>query len=163
MNNVAKSRAFLATPCSDTLVALADCQNVNLCKHSKAIAKFLSSLGDPAVLWAYHNWGDIKETLKRRVRHHGWQCAVADTDGKNALDDQSMHDFIRLCRSWVPNILVLITNDGDYAPLVNHALKLGCRVIVIGRRGCVNHRLSRLLPNDIYYVEDLYLRLDQAA
>lgn len=66
-----------------------------------------------------------------------------------------MADCRQLCASHPPSILVLATNDGDFAPLVKELLAQRIKVIVIGRRNDMSKQLRQLLPKGIVYIEDL--------
>ncbi len=146
----------LSGSCQKTVAVIADGQNINLWQHNEVILNFVSSLGDVALLWAYHHWRDIARAKEQQLWDQRWQCLDIVSKAKNALDRQAMEDFNRICPHLSPDILVLVTNDGDFAPFIRHHLQADRNVIVIGRSGDISHRLLRLLRSDIYFVEDLY-------
>ncbi len=160
-----RSKSSPVVSCVGTLAVLADGQNVNLHKHSQAILTFtFYYLGEPAILSAYYPFRQMKESRENYLREQGWNCPSVPTTGKNALDYQLIRDCKRLIHNRIPDTLVLVANDRDYVPLVKEALEAECRVIIIGRRNCVSHRLQPLVPlEDIYYVEDLPFWIDRAA
>jgi hypothetical protein len=143
--------------CQKTVAVIADGQNINLWQHNEVILSFVFSLGEVTLLWAYHHWRSISRPKEQKLWDQRWQCLDIVSKAKNALDRQAMDDFNRICPHLSPDILVLVTNDGGFAPFIRHHLQAGRKVIVIGRRGDMSHRLLKLLPNDIYFIEDLYL------
>ena len=156
MPNKTIDKTAQSTPLSPAVVALADGQNINIRRYSQPILDFISRLGKPAMMRVYYPFRKMKESRENQFRKQGWDCVSVSTTGKNALDNQLIREFKQLSDCWVPNILVLIANDRDYGPMVKATREAGCRVIIIGRRGCISRQLQRLVPpQDIYYVEDL--------
>lgn len=145
------------------LAVFADAQNVSLFKHSKAILKFLSIQGEMLCLHAYHDWRSIPKKKEEKLVFDKWRCIDVPVVAKNEVDRQLMEDVRHLCRFREPDILVLITNDGDFTQLVKDSIQSGRKVFIIGCRGKVSRRLLRLLPNDVYFVEDLDQPYPEAA
>ncbi|MEM1256528.1 MAG: NYN domain-containing protein [Cyanobacteria bacterium P01_H01_bin.21] len=137
------------------MAIFADGQNVDLSKYSQAIIHFAEQLGDVSILWAYHYWRKVKESAQQKLHTDGWQCLDIAGTIKNRIDDLLIKDYQQLCRSWQPDIIVLISGDKDFEYLVKAHLAQGRRVVVIGRRDHVSKRLKRWIPNDVYFVEDL--------
>lgn len=147
------SRTTLSSPC--TVAIFADGQNIDLSKYSQAIIHFAEQLGDVSILWAYNYWRKVKESAQQKLHADGWQCLDIAAIIKNRLDDLLIKDCRQLCRSWQPDVIVLISGDKDFECLVKTHLAQGRRVVVIGRRDHVSKRLQRWIPNDVYFVEDL--------
>ncbi|WP_035986832.1 NYN domain-containing protein [Leptolyngbya sp. KIOST-1] len=138
-----------------TVAVFADAQNVNLFKHSTAILDFVNSLGDVPCLYAYHHWRSVPLKKEQKLQSQSWRCVDIPTIAKNEVDKNLMKDFVELCRFREPDILVLITNDGDFEKMVRPYLKPGRQVIVIGYKSNMSQKLRRLLPKGILFVENL--------
>lgn len=147
-----------------TVAVFADGQNVNLFRHSLAILRFIDSLSEAPFLHVYNCWRSISHKKQRKLQSQCWRCIDVLGETKNDLDNCLIKDVSNLCRVWIPDVLVLVANDGDFAPMVRSYLKTGRKVIVIGNKGKVSKRLQNLLSaKDIYFVEDLYCDLSMAA
>jgi uncharacterized LabA/DUF88 family protein len=140
---------------AQTIAIFADCQNVGLIKYSEAILHFVQQLGEAAFLWAYHDWKKVRDTKQKRLQEQGWQCLNVISDAKNAVDKRLICDCQRLFQSWIPDIVVLISCDQDFVPLVDEVIRQGKQVIIIGRQNHVSHRLMKRAPNNVYFVENL--------
>ena len=138
-----------------TVAVAVDGQNVGLWKNSHAILSFAASLGTVSIQWVYHNCRKLKPCREARLQDQDWQFIDVATCTKNELDRRMMAALRKLCQSQPPDILVLVTNDKDFSPLIQEIHHQGIKVFVIGRRKDMSNRLKRLLPNDIVYVEDL--------
>lgn len=138
-----------------SVAVFADGQNVCLKKYGSVILEFVNSLGDVPFLYAYHNWRTISEKIEHRLQLQGWQCIDVAVKEKNELDNRLMSDFNRLSGHWMPDVLVLVTGDKDFLPLIKSCQKSGRRVIVIGRYNNVSQRLRKLNPEGVFFVEDL--------
>lgn len=142
--------------CNRPTVAVAvDGQNVGIRKNSNAILKFASNLGAVSIQWVYHNCRRLKPDYEARLQDQDWQFIDVAVSTKNELDRRMMTAIKKLCTSQPPDILILVTNDKDFSPLVEDVQKRGVKVIVIGRRSGMSKKLKRCLPNDIFYIEDL--------
>lgn len=137
------------------VAVFADGQNVCLKKYGSAILDFVNSLGDVPFLYAYHHWRTIPEKTEHRLQLQGWQCIDVAVKEKNELDKRLMGDFTRLSGHWMPDVVVLVTGDKDFLPLIKSCQKSGRRVIVIGRHDNVSRRLQKLNPEGVFFVEDL--------
>ncbi|MEB3288725.1 MAG: NYN domain-containing protein [Leptolyngbya sp.] len=138
-----------------TVVIAVDGQNVGLWKNSNAILKFASDLGTVSIQWVYHNCRNLRPSRESRLQDQDWQFVDVAVSAKNELDRRMMADIKKLCRSQPPDVLILVTNDKDFAPLVEDMQRQGVKVVVIGRRHGMSKKLKRCLPNDIVYIEDL--------
>jgi uncharacterized protein (TIGR00288 family) len=138
-----------------TVAVAVDGQNVGLLKNGNAILKFASGLGAVSVQWAYYDYRKLKPRHEARLQDQEWQCVDVAVCTKNELDHRMMMAVRKLCSCQPPDILVLVTNDKDFAPLVEYARSQGIKVFVIGRRNGMSKKLKRLLSNGIVYIEDL--------
>lgn len=138
-----------------TVAVAVDGQNVGIRKNSNAILKFASSLGAVSLQWIYHNCRSLKPDYEARLQDQDWQFVDVAVSTKNELDRRMVAAIQKLCMSQPPDILILVTNDKDFAPLVEDVQKRGVKVIVIGRRHGMSKKLKHCLPNNIVYIEDL--------
>ena len=146
-----------------TVAVFADAQNVSLFRYSCDILSFANSLGDAPCLYAYHHWRSISPKKECKLQAQNWRCVDIPATTKNALDKQLMNDFEDLRRFWEPDILLLITNDGDFASMVGDYLGSGRKIIIIGHKGKVSKKLKSLPSIEIYAVEDLHRQFFLAA
>ncbi|MBD1875338.1 NYN domain-containing protein [Nodosilinea sp. FACHB-131] len=146
-----------------TVAVFADGQNVCLKKYGSTIIDFVNSLGDIPFLYAYHHWRAIPKETEHKLQLQGWQCVDVAVKTRNELDNRLMSDFARLSIHWMPDILVLVTGDKDFSPLIRACQMSERRVIVIGRHNNVSQRLQKLNPKDIFFVEDLQKFSKEAA
>jgi uncharacterized LabA/DUF88 family protein len=141
---------------SQAVAVFADCQNVgSLFEYRQAVLTFVKQFGPVPLLWAYHYWREMKLLRELQLQSDGWQPIDVPIQDKNALDEQLIRDCHRLCRQPFIKVVVLITGDKDFAPLVKSLISQNKQVIVIGRRGHVSRKLSALVPHDTYAIEDL--------
>jgi uncharacterized LabA/DUF88 family protein len=56
--------------------------------------------------------------------------------------------------SWSPDIIILVSGDGDFAPLVGELQLHGKQVIVFGRRGGTSPKLI-WLADEFYFAQEL--------
>lgn len=138
-----------------TIAVFADCQNVGVIKYDRAILRFLKQWGEAPILWAYHDWKKVANAKQRKFQTSGWQCLNITAEAKNDLDNHLMTDCRRLFRYWLPDIAVLISCDRDFVPLVQEILAQGSQVMIIGRQNHVSRQLKSLVPQHIYFVENL--------
>lgn len=150
------SYQIVSTQRRRSIVAVAvDGQNVDLLKNSSAILQLASKFGTISIRWAYHDWRKWKLSNQKEIQSQGWQCLDVADRSKNGLDRCMMADCRKFCASHPPDVLVLVTNDGDFAPLTKELLAQGIKIIVIGRRNGMSEKLKLCLPNGIFYIEDL--------
>lgn len=149
----------LASQSSRASVAvLVDGQNVNVLKYNRDVLNFVANLGEPSLLWFFHHWSDVRPSKVKKVETDGWEIINVREKGKNALDYQAIKAFREHCEASVmPDILVLITCDKDFLPLVKDHLQAGREVFVIGRRNAISHRLLSWVGSNFYWVEELHL------
>lgn len=141
---------------SQAVAVFADCQNVgSLFVHRQAVLAFVEQFGSGTRLWAYEYWRKMKPRRKLQLQADGWQTLNVPTQTKNALDEQLIRDCRRLGGQPFVKVVVLILGDKDFADLAKWLISQHKRVIVIGRRSHISHKLRALVPNDVYEIEDL--------
>jgi hypothetical protein len=141
---------------SQAVAVFADCQNVgSLFVHRQAVLTFVEQFDPVPQLCAYHYWRGLKPRRELQLHHDGWLTIDVPIETKNALDEQLIRDCRRLGGRPSINIVVLILGDKDFADLAKWLISQHKRVIVIGRRNHISHKLRDLVPNDVYAIEDL--------
>ncbi|KYC35256.1 hypothetical protein WA1_08865 [Scytonema hofmannii PCC 7110] len=74
---------------------------------------------------------------------------------KNSADNQLVFDVLEdMSSSQPPDIVILISGDGDFAHLVVMLKKLGVEVIVLAQRGNVK-RILKEVAHEVHYVDEL--------
>lgn len=147
---------------SQAVAVFADCQNVgSLFKYRQAVLTFIGQFDTDPLLWAYNYWRSMNPLLEQQLQADEWQPIDVPLQTKNALDEQLIRDCRRLCRQPFIKVVVLITGDKDFAPLVKSLISQNKKVIIIGRRDHVSQKLSALVPHDTYAIEDLQRVLSQ--
>ncbi|PZV14877.1 MAG: hypothetical protein DCF21_12400 [Leptolyngbya sp.] len=140
----------------DTVAILVDGQNVDACKYSRDILNLAMGLGELSFSWFYHHWDRMKLYEMKRMKDDGWETINVLEAGKNALDYQAMNEIKQRCNiQGMPDILILVTCDKDFLPLVKDFLRAKRRVIIVGRRNAISHRLLSWVHHDFYWVEEL--------
>jgi hypothetical protein len=141
---------------AQTVAVFADCQNVgSLFDRRQAVLTFVEQFGSVPLLWAYNYWRKLKPRREFQLHQDGWQTIDVPAQTKNALDEQLIRDCRRLGGQPFVEVVVLISGDKDFAPLAQWLISKNKRVIVIGRRNHVSHKLRALAPNDVYEIENL--------
>lgn len=141
---------------SQAVVVFADCQNVgSLFDHRQAVLAFVEQFGSVPLLWAYDYWRKMKPRRELQLQADGWQTIDVPTQTKNALDEQLIRDCGRIGGQPFVEVVVLISGDKDFVPLVKWLISQNKQVIIIGRRNHVNQKLRILAPNATYMIEDL--------
>lgn len=74
---------------------------------------------------------------------------------KNSADNQLIADCLEDTNSHrVPDIVILVSGDGDYVKLVQHLQKLNLHVIIFAQVGNVKQRL-REVANEFHFTDNL--------
>jgi hypothetical protein len=145
-----------------TLV-VADCENVgNFRKYRHVVTRFVQQLSSKTWMQAYHHWRNVSGRKQKQFQALGWMCVDVASRAHNALDELLIQDCQHLVNCLLPQTVVLIAGDQDFAPLVRDLQRREIRVVVIGRRGQIHHKLRTLVPHDTYAIEDL-AHLDSQA
>ncbi|KAM3097734.1 NYN domain-containing protein [Phormidesmis sp. 146-35] len=104
---------------------------------------------------AYAYWRRENEQREEFLYKIGLECVNIPSRQKNSVDDQLIQD----CRSQALNnpqinVVILVSGDKDFAPLVRDLKAKGKWVIIIAQ-GNVSKKL-RELANEFYYVSELF-------
>jgi uncharacterized protein (TIGR00288 family) len=118
----------------DRVMLLIDADNVSLDIVEQAVSWVHQHYGGPHVRRAYC-------TAESAVRHQGAfkqlgiRPMVNLAAGKNSTDIALAVDAIDLAASERPDVMVIVSSDSDFAPLVARLREKGCRVVGIGQEG----------------------------
>ena len=137
----------------------ADGENCNLLKYSQDIIHFIiTQFATNPILLAYHYWSEIDSSKQEKMQEEGWLCIDIGKQCKNCLDNLLIKNCLKFCKDQMPEIdvIILITCDHDYAPLIKDLQQLDKQVIVIGRQNNINKKLEELAT--CYYLEELNSR-----
>lgn len=129
-----------------------DYQNVYLNEETVSLLYNLAnSLGKLLSIKVYYNPLDIKKFLE----FHNVTCIDFPCSLPNSLDYRIFSDIIKdICQSQSPDIIILVSGDGDFIDLVETLKRLGKHVIVVAQSGNVNAKLINS-ANEFYYLNDL--------
>ncbi|WP_368856666.1 NYN domain-containing protein [Chelativorans sp. ZYF759] len=116
----------------------------------------LVEYGDPFVRRLYLGsastiaaWANPIERHALEVRHQ-----LASFPGKNAVDMRMTIEAMDLMRAGRASVFVLVTNDGDFAPLAMRIRESGCDVIGYGCDGAA--AAFRRACTRFFYLENLH-------
>jgi hypothetical protein len=87
----------------------------------------------------------------------GFDCVDVPDSSKNSADYRLMADCLKLFApklSSVPNIIILVLGDWDFAGLISVLKALNKRVIVFAQRGSASLNLIKLIGHDNFYFVD---------
>lgn len=138
-----------------------DYQNVKLSvEKAKVLLGIANSKGILARKNIYYNShckdqvGVKKELYSLNLDYCDVPCPL-----KNSADNQLIADCLEDTNSpQSPDIVILVSGDGDYVKLVQHLQKLNLQVIIFAQVGNVKHKL-REVTNEFYFTDELFLPL----
>lgn len=116
------------------VILLVDADNVSSDVIEQAVERTLSEHGAVHVRRAYCN---AETALKQQAlfKRLSMRPMVNLSAGKNSTDIALAVDAIDLVIAERPDIVVLVSSDSDFAPLVIRLREKGCRVCGIGQQG----------------------------
>lgn len=116
------------------VMVLIDADNVSADVLERALAKVLAEHGAAHVRRAYCT-AEAAVTHQRVFKACGIRPIVNLSSGKNANDIALAVDAMDLAVSERPDVVVIVSSDSDFAPLVIRLREKGCRVEGIGQQG----------------------------
>ncbi len=118
----------------DRVMLLIDADNVSVDVMEQAVALLLEAHGALHVRRAY---GTAESVVKNQAVFKRLQVRpmVNLSAGKNSTDIAMAVDAMDLVLSERPDIVVIVSSDSDFAPLVGRLREKGCRVLGIGQDG----------------------------
>ena len=139
-----------------------DVQNVRISPEKiKLLNQWLNQKGDRLIQKAFAYWRKENEQLEKAIANEGCDSFNVPSPEKNAVDIKIMgvckHDIMseRSIR-----IVILITGDKDYQPLVKELQNLGIKVILIHGNN-VSQRLKEAV-DETYSINQLIASVNPA-
>lgn len=135
-----------------------DLQNVySIQKSAHFLLSFAHKQGDSVVPKVYYNSQCQNQAqAKEPLSNLGFDCRDVPCPLKNSADYKLIADCIKDIQSnRSPDIIILVSGDGDFCSLVYILQKLGKKVIIFAQRGNVKQELVELVQDDFYFVDQL--------
>jgi hypothetical protein len=134
-----------------------DLQNVySIQDIANLLLAFANSVGRLICKKVYYN-SQCKNQVsaKDALASIGLNCFDVPCPIKNSADNQLIADCIEdVDNNLSPDIVILVSGDGDFAKLVRTLQKLGKKVIIFAQRGNVKSRLKDL-ADEFHFVDEL--------
>ncbi len=132
-----------------------DFENVRIPHQAKCLIDFAQSRGNVVTKKVYSHWCRETWTSKCELDHYGFEQVDVLEEGKNSADWQLKYDCIKeLLSQLSPDIIILVSGDKGFAPLVGVLQDKRKRVIVFGRQGVTSRKLKKL-ANEFHFAEEL--------
>jgi hypothetical protein len=125
--------------------------------RAKLILDFAHSKGRVISKNVYYNsQREDQAAAKINITNLGFKCLDVPCPLKNSADNQLIADCIQDIASdnISPDIIILVSGDGDFVKLVHNLQKLGKTVIVLAQIGNIKQKLKEL-ANEFYFLEQL--------
>jgi uncharacterized protein (TIGR00288 family) len=116
------------------VMMLIDADNVSADVIDQAVDKVQAEYGAIHVRRAYCTAESAVQNLKL-FKAHSIRPIVNVSTGKNSTDIALAVDAIDLVIAERPDVVVVVSSDSDFAPLVIRLREKGCRVLGIGQEG----------------------------
>lgn len=116
------------------VMLLIDADNVSADVISQAVEKVLAEQGAIHVRRAYCTAESAQKNLAL-FKRHSIRPIVNLSAGKNSTDIALAVDALDLVLAERPQLVVIVSSDSDFAPLVIRLREKGCRVEGIGQQG----------------------------
>ena len=122
----------MSTPA--TVMLFIDADNVSTSVIDQAMTRVLAEQGAIHVRRA-HCTAETALKHQQFFKRHSIRPIVNLSTGKNATDIALAVDAIELVAAQPPAVVVIVSSDSDFAPLVIRLREKGCRVLGIGQLG----------------------------
>ena len=119
---------------SPTVMLFIDADNVSTSVIDQAMTRVLAEQGAIHVRRA-HCTAETALKHQQFFKRHSIRPIVNLSTGKNATDIALAVDAIELVAAQPPAVVVIVSSDSDFAPLVIRLREKGCRVLGIGQLG----------------------------
>jgi uncharacterized Zn ribbon protein len=130
-----------------------DWQNIRATgNHIAQVLNFAGSQGCIKTKLACAQWKKEPDCHGVVLHRLGFDCLHVP-DGRNNADQKLINHCRHLAETSTLQTVVLISNDGDFVPLIRELKLKGIRVIVIGTSHC-NKRLKKL-SHEYYCISTL--------
>ncbi|HAA28337.1 MAG TPA: NYN domain-containing protein [Cyanobacteria bacterium UBA8553] len=134
-----------------------DFQNVNsMQKQANLLLAFANSKGRLIDNKVYYNsLSKSQASAKNTLSCLGFNCFDVPCPLKNSADNQLIADGIKdVSKNPSPDIVILVSGDGDFADLVYILRTLGKKVIIVAQTGNVKQRLKEI-ADEFHFVDAL--------
>ncbi len=112
---------------------------------------------DQTAIIYYNSRNKDQTAIKNILESLGFDCVDVPDTSPNSADHRLMADCVQLFapqRSPIPNIIILVLGDWDYAGLISILLALGKKVIIFAQRGSASPKLIKLVGDDNFHFVD---------
>ncbi|MCC5599249.1 NYN domain-containing protein [Nostoc favosum] len=134
-----------------------DYQNAKLSpSQAKSLLDLAQSKGRVISTNVYYNsQRQDQAAVKDDLGNFGFNCVDVPCPLKNSADNQLIADCLEEIHSNMsPDIIMLISGDGDFIKLVHNLQKLGKQAIILAQIGNVKQKLKEL-ADEFYFLDDL--------
>lgn len=135
-----------------------DHQNVHLTPIlASQLLEFVKSQGHLMDVKVYYNSLDPAQvSAKDKLQSFGFKWIDVPCPLKNSADNRLMADWIDdIYSNRPPDIIILVSEDGDFVNSVRNLKDRGIKVIGFGKRGYVKQSLKELVGSDFHFVDEL--------
>lgn len=142
-----------------------DLQNVySMQEYADVLLAFANAKGRLISTKVYYNsLCKNQAAVKDALSHLGFNCCDVPCPLKNSADNQLIADGIDdVFSNPSPDIVILVSGDGDFAKWVCNLQKLDKKVIIFAQRGNVKQTLVELVKDDFHFVDELPKLLEKA-
>lgn len=161
MKNIHQSSNKQISQQKNSIAIFCDIQNVCSIKD-KDTARFLleyaKSKGRINYKKLYYNSQYPSQVIaKNNLEALGIDCVDVPDSSANSADNRLMADCVKLFapkRSPIPDIIILVLGDWDYAGLISILQAMGKKVIVFAQRGSASPKLNKLVGDDNFHFVD---------
>ncbi len=147
------------TPANELKLGVAiywDFENVRVPHQAKWLMDFAQSRGDVVTQKVYSHWRRETGISRCKLDRYGFERIDVLEEGKNSADLKLKSDCrAELLSNLSPDIIILVSGDGDFTSLVRELGFYGKKVIVVGRRGVTSDKLINR-ANEFHFAEELY-------
>jgi hypothetical protein len=139
-----------------TVCLYVDSQNVKLSQsEAQTLLRFVNAIGQLLRKNLYYNSQCHDQNSAKKVWEScGLICIDVPCRLKNSADNQLFVDCIDDNSKLSPNLVVIVSGDGDFLSLVDTLQKLNKTVIVIARKGNVKQKLIENADR-FYFIDEL--------
>lgn len=133
-----------------------DYQNARLSlQQGKLLLEFANAVGRFGCKNVYHNSNCQNQNNACKLDSIGFKCLDVPCPLKNSADNQLIADCIKdVNNNLSPDIVILVSGDGDFAGLVVNLHKLGKKVIIFAQAGNVKQRLKEI-ADEFHFLGEL--------
>jgi len=103
----------------------------------------------------YDFWPNGKNAVLESLANLGFQGISVTSPIKDCADYQLVFDCLTDfdANGW-PDLVILVSGDGDFCPFVNHLKKIGIKTIIFARKGNVKKQLIDL-ADEFHFIDQL--------